>query len=118
MILIITRLIADCGCFLELFDAAFATRTLAEWREAFDAAGVWHQVINRVQEVVFDPQVLAVDGITPEVENGDGTRHAVMGSPIQLSAGGTALPTKGAPALGADTEAAFAKYGRKKGEAS
>ena len=37
-----------------------------------------------VQEVVFDPQVLAVDGITPEIENGDGTKHAVIGSPIQL----------------------------------
>ena len=111
------------------------------------------------QEVVFDEQVYAIDGITPEIEhevknkNGrcyprflnvpvacpepvlanrrfempklniktavfsppqaDGKKYPVMGSPIQLSAGARALPTKGAPALGADTEAAFAKYGKK-----
>jgi hypothetical protein len=33
-----------------------------------------------------------------------------MGSPIQLSAGPKALPQTGAPALGADTAEAFAKY--------
>eukprot|EP01048_Picozoa_sp_COSAG05_P036190 COSAG05_NODE_16160_length_352_cov_0.822134_1_plen_41_part_10 len=39
----------------------------------------------QTQEVVFDPQVLAIDGITPAVKNGDGTSHPVLGVPIQLS---------------------------------
>jgi crotonobetainyl-CoA:carnitine CoA-transferase CaiB-like acyl-CoA transferase len=42
---------------MALFDAAFAAKTLAEWKAAFDAAGVWYQPILRAQEVVFDPQV-------------------------------------------------------------
>ena len=98
---------------LALFDATFATKTLNEWKAIFDANDVWYQPILRIQEVAFDPQVLAIDGFTPVIENGDGTKHAVIGSPIQLSAVGVTLPTKGAPSLGADTEAAFAKYGLK-----
>ena len=39
--------------------------------------------------------------------------YPVMGSPIQLSVGARAMPTIGAPALGADTEEVFAKYGKK-----
>ena len=65
----------------------------------------------QTQEVVFDPQVLAIDGITPAVKNGDGTSHPVLGVPIQLSAAGRTLPKTGAPALGEHTDAAFAKYG-------
>jgi crotonobetainyl-CoA:carnitine CoA-transferase CaiB-like acyl-CoA transferase len=57
---------------LKIFDTAFAAKTLAEWKEVFDEKGVWYQPILRAQEVVFDEQVYAVDGITPEIEHGDG----------------------------------------------
>lgn len=57
---------------LDIFDAAFATKTLAEWKEIFDEKGVWYQPILRAQEVVFDEQVYAIDGITPEIEHADG----------------------------------------------
>ena len=56
------------------WSAARATRakTLGEWKDIFDAKGVWYQPILRAQEVVFDEQVYAVDGITPEINHGDG----------------------------------------------
>ena len=96
-----------------------------------------YQPLLRTQEVVFDPQVHAVDGITPVLEHNSENRQgdpdctqptrpppyrtwltavlacadAVIASPIQLSStNGIVLPTKGAPALGEHTEEIFAKY--------
>ena len=127
-------------------------------KQQFNFSPTFLRMQMHTQEVVFDEQVYAIDGITPEIEHevktkrpllppllnvpvacpepvlanrrfempklniktavffppqADGKKYPVMGSPIQLSAGARALPTKGAPALGADTEAAFAKYGKK-----
>ena len=107
---------ANPDVLLELWDKAFAEKTLEEWKGIFDDAGVWYQPLLRTQEVVFDPQVHAVDGITPVLEHNSENRqgdpdYAVIASPIQLSStNGIVLPTKGAPALGEHTEEIFAKY--------
>ena len=128
---------ANPDVLLEVWDKAFAEKTLEEWKGIFDDAGVWYQPLLRTQEVVFDPQVHAVDGITPVLEHNSENRQgdpdctqptrpppyrtrltavlacadAVIASPIQLSStNGIVLPTKGAPALGEHTEEIFAKY--------
>ena len=71
------------ACLAEL-DAAFESRTLDEWREAFaDLKGVWAPM-QTVYETYDDPQTVA-NGYVVQVDPGDGSdAFPVVASPVQF----------------------------------
>ncbi len=56
-----------------VLDAEFAARTLDEWAERLDAAGVWWAPVSSPADVLADEQV-RVNGGLVEVPNADGSR--------------------------------------------
>eukprot|EP00755_Sulcionema_specki_P035159 Sspe_Gene.104362::Locus_80492_Transcript_1_1_Confidence_1.000_Length_1365::g.104362::m.104362 len=71
---------------VEVLDAVFATRTLAEWAEAFAKHGVWWQPINTPAEVVRDPQLIADGGIVT-IAKGEVDKSDIISvnSPVDFS---------------------------------
>jgi crotonobetainyl-CoA:carnitine CoA-transferase CaiB-like acyl-CoA transferase len=68
---------------MNLLDEAFATRTLAEWKDALaDFEGVWAPV-QTVKEVTNDPQVIANDYVR-EVVDADGQAFKLVAAPLQF----------------------------------
>jgi crotonobetainyl-CoA:carnitine CoA-transferase CaiB-like acyl-CoA transferase len=66
-----------------LLDEIFATRTLAEWKEALaDTEGVW-SVVQQPLDLYDDPQVIA-NGYLADVEAEDGTVFQLPRNPIQF----------------------------------
>ena len=69
---------------IDLIDEAFATRTLAEWKEVLaDFEGVWAPV-QTVKEVANDPQVVA-NGYIRDVVDTDGQAFKLVASPLQFN---------------------------------
>lgn len=67
-----------------VLDGIFATRTAAEWVEAFNAAGVPSAKLNDVSEVVADPQV-AARGLFVPIEHPQIPDLRVPGCPLKLT---------------------------------
>jgi CoA:oxalate CoA-transferase len=80
---------------------AFRARTTAAWQQMLDSAGVPNGPINRIDEVIRDPQVLARE-MMQTVEHPVAGKMQLPGVPIKLSAtpGGIRRP---APVLGEHT---------------
>ena len=85
------------------------TRTVAEWVEAFDAAGAPVSAINFAEEVADDPQVEAL-GIMVEVEHELTGRQRLVGPVIEMSATPPAVQGA-APLAGSHTDAILAELG-------
>jgi formyl-CoA transferase len=95
-------------CIREL-DAAFATRTLAEWRRSLDRfTGVWAPVLQPI-ELHDHPQVEANDYLATGATN-DGTPYRLPAPPMQF--GGPVRPAGPAPEVGQHTEALLEEIGR------
>jgi len=89
----------NAGALLDLLDAAFATRTLAEWVDVLDEAGVWFEAVRTIDEVVEDPQVHAVGAvISVPGPAGDESTIPAVASPVDFDgvsrAGGLAVPER------------------------
>jgi crotonobetainyl-CoA:carnitine CoA-transferase CaiB-like acyl-CoA transferase len=70
---------------IEVLDAEFATRPLAEWAQRLDAAGVWWAPVQTPAEVLADEQVLANDGVV-QVPHPDGDGHTLsVNGPITFT---------------------------------
>ena len=85
---------------LEELEAAFVTRTLAEWSEAFREERFAWGPFQRVTELINDPQVVA---------NGYIDQMSVDGTPISMPTGALQVDDappelRQAPAHGQDTE--------------
>lgn len=100
------------ACIAEL-DAVFATRTLAEWRQAFDAMeGPW-AVMQTPRELHDDPQV-AANGYLQEVDGGHRGRFALVVNPVQF---GEALPAlRRGPEMGEHTDEVLIEIGLSQNE--
>jgi crotonobetainyl-CoA:carnitine CoA-transferase CaiB-like acyl-CoA transferase len=86
---------------VEQLDAAFAERTLDEWRPILGRfAGEW-TVVQEPAEVHDDPQVRA-NGYVAEVDTGRGSMLPMVTSPVQFD-GAPGAPTR-APEAGEHTE--------------
>jgi crotonobetainyl-CoA:carnitine CoA-transferase CaiB-like acyl-CoA transferase len=86
---------------VELLEAAFAERTLDEWRPILDRyAGEW-TVVQEPAELHDDPQVRA-NGYVAEVDTGGRTPLPMVASPVQFD-GSPGAPTR-APEAGEHTE--------------
>jgi crotonobetainyl-CoA:carnitine CoA-transferase CaiB-like acyl-CoA transferase len=98
-------------CLAEL-DAAFATKTLDEWKTVFaDLAGVWAPVQN-VYELYEDPQAVA-NGYVVHIDAGDGGdgggTFPVIANPVQFDE--TPPSLRGAPEHGQHTEEILLELG-------
>ena len=95
------------ACLAEL-DAAFASRTLDEWRLALaDLAGVWAP-LQTVYETYDDPQTVA-NGYVVEIDPGDGETFPVVASPVQFDE--TPFELSPAPEHGQHTEEILMELG-------
>jgi CoA:oxalate CoA-transferase len=81
---------------------AMRQQTTREWQEALDAAGVPNGPINRIDDVVHDPQVLARD-MMQSVEHPVAGMTQLPGVPIKLSETPGSI-RRPAPVLGAHTD--------------
>ncbi len=99
----------NCGELVALLDEVFATRTLAAWGEALDAAGMWWAPIQSTEEVVADPQAVAA-GAFVDVPMPDGQTARMVASPVDYS-DTPWQPRATAPELGQHTEEVLLELG-------
>lgn len=85
-----------------ILDTVFPAKTVDEWLEAIDGAGIPCGPINTVDRVMKDPQVLARDMIV-EVDHPVAGKFKMPGLPIKLSETPGAVESP-APLLGQHTE--------------
>jgi crotonobetainyl-CoA:carnitine CoA-transferase CaiB-like acyl-CoA transferase len=89
-------------------DAVLATRTRAEWIEAFDAAGVPVGPVHSIGEALEHPQTRA-RGMVVELDHPQAGRTKALGSPLHFSAT-PACVTRPAPQLGEHTREVLREY--------
>jgi crotonobetainyl-CoA:carnitine CoA-transferase CaiB-like acyl-CoA transferase len=93
---------------IRILDAAFAARTLAEWREALASVdGVW-AAAQRAVELHDDPQAIANGYLSP-VTAPDGERFPLVANPVQFDEQPAALTR--APEAGEHTDAILGELG-------
>jgi len=85
------------------------TRTSAEWLAAFEAAGVPAGPVNRIGDMLEDPQVAAREMVV-EVEHAKAGRMKTLGLPIKFSDTPGEV-CRGAPTLGQHTREVLADLG-------
>ncbi|MCW2677802.1 MAG: L-carnitine dehydratase/bile acid-inducible protein [Modestobacter sp.] len=93
----------------ELLDKMFATRPLAEWRKALDAADLTYGVVQTLEECADDPQFLA-DQVFVPIDDGDTRSYLTIDSPVRLDQEQKVRP-RPAPALGEHTAAVLTELG-------
>jgi len=74
----------NVGELVVLLDEIFATRTLAEWGEAFDRAGMWWAAVQSTTELIADPQAEAA-GAWVEVPVAEGGTARMVATPVDFS---------------------------------
>lgn len=99
----------SCAELVGLLDEIFAARTLAEWAERFDAAGMWWAPVQTLEEVVADPQVEAA-GAFCEVPLPEGGTTRMISSPVDFS-GTPWSPQAPVPEHGQHTEEVLLELG-------
>jgi len=90
-------------------NAVLATRTKAEWIDAFDAAGVPVGPVHSIGEALTHPQTIAREMVVPLTHPQAGATRA-LGCPIHFSRTPTRI-TRPAPMLGQHTRALLREYG-------
>ncbi|MEV7815494.1 CoA transferase [Streptomyces flaveolus] len=92
-----------------LLDKTFAARSLAEWREVLDAAGLTYGVAQTLEECAHDPQLLANRVFVP-IDDGNVDPHLTIDSPVRLDQEQKVRPGP-APDLGEHTESVLRDLG-------
>ncbi|MCB4821384.1 CaiB/BaiF CoA transferase family protein [Roseicella aerolata] len=95
----------NAAALIPLLDAAFAARSLAEWRPLLDAAGLTFDAVATTQEAAEAAQPRATGAIRETTTGG-----RTVDSPLHI-AGETKVPPGPPPALGAESEAILAEHG-------
>jgi crotonobetainyl-CoA:carnitine CoA-transferase CaiB-like acyl-CoA transferase len=91
-----------------ILDQVFASRTLAEWRDALATMeGVWAPMQSAL-EIHDDPQADA-NGYLPELETAEGTRFRLVASPVQFDEDSPKL--RSAPEHGEQTDEVLQELG-------
>ena len=90
-----------CRTLITSLDEVLATRPREEWERRFKQRDFWFAPVNRLADVLTDPQVIA-NGYLTQVDNG----LTMAGLPFQFEDGGQD-PQPGAPELGQHTEQAL-----------
>jgi crotonobetainyl-CoA:carnitine CoA-transferase CaiB-like acyl-CoA transferase len=105
---------ANLDALVEKMNAVLATRSKAEWVEAFDSAGVPVGPVHSIGEALSHPQTLARGMVVDLVHPQAGATKAV-GCPVHFSATPTAI-TRPAPLLGEHTRELLREYGYDDGQ--
>jgi crotonobetainyl-CoA:carnitine CoA-transferase CaiB-like acyl-CoA transferase len=92
-----------------LIDAAFRTRTSAEWMAILNAAGVANGEVRDIGQMLTDPQLAAREMIKTLMHPTVGATR-VIGAPIKLSENEATVRTP-PPVLGQHTDAVLAEIG-------
>jgi len=90
-------------------DAVLRARTLAEWGPLLDAAGVIWAPVQRITDVVDDPQAAATERFVP-IEHPEIGTFPTIAAPFRLS-DGNPRPRQAAPLIDRDTAAILEQYG-------
>jgi crotonobetainyl-CoA:carnitine CoA-transferase CaiB-like acyl-CoA transferase len=98
-----------CEALVTELDAIFATRSLAEWGERFDRAGMWWAPVQTTEDLVADPQAHAA-GVFVEAPQAEGGAMPAVASPLDFSGTPWAIggPT---PECGQHTEEVLLELG-------
>jgi crotonobetainyl-CoA:carnitine CoA-transferase CaiB-like acyl-CoA transferase len=93
---------------VEVLDAVFATKTLAEWQPILlSQDGQW-DVVKKVRELAEDPDAIA-NRFIQDVDYGDGRSIKMVSSPVQFDR--QALNARPAPGLGAHNTEVLTELG-------
>ena len=91
-------------------DAVFATKTFDEWTALLDAYDVWWTPMNRPDDLMVDPQVLAADGFV-DVPASDATEPIrSISTPVDFN-GKRPVPPRASPTVGEHTTEIAAAFG-------
>jgi len=99
----------NCPALVAHFDTVFATRDRDAWMETFRRHGLMFSPVQRIEEVLTDPQALA-NGYVTDFEHPALGRVRLPGYPVSFSAGRAGTRTK-APAIGEHTIEILAELG-------
>ena len=98
-----------CADLVREIDAIFATRTLAEWGERFDRAGMWWAPVQTTEDLVADPQARAA-GVFTTMPQTEGEALPAVAQPLDFS--GTPWSITGpAPECGQHSEEVLLELG-------
>ncbi|HEY5365743.1 MAG TPA: CoA transferase [Casimicrobiaceae bacterium] len=104
----------NVGLLASTMNAVLATRSMAEWMRAFDAAGVPAGPVHTIGEALTHPQTLARGMVVDLVHPTAGPTKA-LGCPVHFSATPTSV-TRPAPLLGEHTREVLREHGYVDGE--
>jgi formyl-CoA transferase len=91
---------------IAIFDKLFAEKTMPEWREILDDAGITFGVVGTLDDIVDDEQARHAGAI---VKVADGSAETVS-SPFQVN-GETKRAPEAAPGIGQHTDEILREYG-------
>ena len=94
----------------DLLDANFATKTMPEWGQILDDAGLIWGPAASLAELANDPHAAAV-GMFPEIHHPESGTFRTVATPIHI-AGAAITPRGPAPKLGEHTDDLLAEIGR------
>jgi len=98
-----------CRELIAELEATFSQRTLEEWKERLDTAGLIWAPVNRVDEAIEDPQARAM-GYFHEVDHPEAGRFETVGPPFRIEGCGLGA-RRAAPSLGSDAAAVLREAG-------
>jgi crotonobetainyl-CoA:carnitine CoA-transferase CaiB-like acyl-CoA transferase len=93
----------------DTIDATLASKTLAEWGEIFDAAGLIWGPAATMTELAADPQASAA-GLFPEIDHPHAGPFRTVAAPMKI-AGAHIAPRSAAPEVGEHTNQILASIG-------
>ena len=93
----------NCAVLKEKLEKALSKKTVAEWNKIFDKAGVPSGPINKVDQVLTDPQVVSRNMVVTAKDKIAGPLK-MAGNPIKMSAFDDPTTRQPAPDLDADRE--------------
>jgi crotonobetainyl-CoA:carnitine CoA-transferase CaiB-like acyl-CoA transferase len=91
-------------------DAAFAEKTLAEWRAIFRGWDAPWEVAQSIAEVANDPQAVA-NGYLYDVTVPDGTQVAVVAGPVSFNGSAVPVSPRCSPQLGEHSDEILSEIG-------
>lgn len=106
--------LANVAELVQIFDAVLATRDRDEWMDRFRTHGLMFSPVQRMEEVLADPQALA-NGYVVECDHPVHGPIKIPGYPIQFH-DRTARSRRPAPGIGEHTDAILAELGYTKEE--
>ena len=105
----ISKVFEDRPLLVERFDRVFATKTRGEWITILRAKGLMYGPVQRIEDVLTDPQALS-NGYVVDFEHRALGRVKIPGYPVQFSAS-YAGTRSSAPGLGEHTDSIMLEMG-------